>query len=92
MGLGLRVRAGDEVDPVGGGGPGVPDLLAVDDEVSALAHRSGADGGDVGSGVGLGHADAPCRGAVEDLGQVGSLLVGGPELKEGGAHLAIGEP
>ncbi len=92
MGRRVGVGAGDQVDPVGRRSTRVPDLLAVDHEVVAVAHGAGPDGRHVRSGVRLRHADAPCRRAVEDRREVGQLLLGGAELQEGGAHLAVREP
>ncbi len=89
---GVGVGADDQVDPVGRRRPRVPDLLAVHHEVVAVALGAGADRRHVGSGVRLGHADAPRRGAVEDGREVGGLLLGGAELQQGRTHLAVGEP
>src|SRR5690606_10934958 len=71
--LGVGVGAADEVDQVGLGSAGVPDLLPVHHEVVAVALGPGADRGHVRAGVGLGHPYAPRRGAVQDLGEVAAL-------------------
>src|SRR3546814_14018752 len=64
VGAGIGVGAGDEVDPIGRLGAGVPDLLPVHHEVVAVTTCSGADGCHVGAGVGLGLTHAPRGGCV----------------------------
>ena len=91
-GAGRRGRCGDEVAPVGRGGAGGPDLLAVDHPLVAVALGPGADAGHVRAGVGLAHADAPHRRAGDDPGQPAGPLLVGAELQQARAHLPVGEP
>src|SRR6202042_2324580 len=62
---------------VGGGAVGGPYLGSGDDPVVARAHRPGPQGGQVGTGVRLAHADGEGDLAGRDLGQEEGLLLGG---------------
>ena len=55
----IRVGAGEHEHPVGGMRAGGPDLLAVDDEVVAIADGASLEAGEVGAGAGLAVALAP---------------------------------
>ena len=70
-----RVGAYEGEDGVGGVGGGGPDLLAVEDEVVAVADGAGLEGGEVGAGAGLGVALGPGGFAGEDGRQVLAALL-----------------
>ncbi len=88
----VGVGAADEVAVVGELAEARPDLLAVDHEVVAVAHRAGGERRQVGAGVGLGHADAPRRLARQDAREELGLLIRRAVVDQGRAHLAVGEP
>ena len=73
--LGLGVGADQVEDPVAVLPEGGPGLLAVDDELVAVADRGGAQRGEVGAGVGLGEALAPPDVEVRGLRQEALLLL-----------------
>ena len=86
------VGATDEVAVVGVGCAAGPHFLPVDDIVGAVAHRRGLQRGQVGSGVGLAHPDAPGGLARQDARQeLGPLGVGAVGVDRG-THLPVGEP
>ena len=74
-----RIGAHDQQAQVGDVGVAGPDLLAVDDEVVAVAHALGFERGQVAAGVRLGEALAPDFVAREDAGQVAFLLLFGAD-------------
>ena len=88
----VGVGAADQVAVVGQLTEARPDLLAVDDEVVAIAHGAGRERGQIGSRVRLGHADAPRRLAREDAGEELGLLIGGAVVDQRRPHLPVGEP
>ena len=69
-----RVGAHQAENPVGEIGVGGPDLLAVDDEIVAVALGPGLQRGEIGSGVRLGIALAPADQPGGDLRQMLLLL------------------
>ena len=73
----LGVGAGDEHAPVGQVGHGVPHLLAVDDPLVAVAHRPGAQTGEVAAGARLAEQLAPALLAGEHRAQEAALLLVG---------------
>ena len=78
--LGFGVGARCQPDLVGVGDQAGPHLLAVDHVVVAVAHRGGAQVGQVGAGPGLGVADGEVQLAGCDLGQEELLLLFGAEV------------
>ena len=70
----LLARADQQLAEVGHLGVGRPDLRAGDDVVVAVAHRPGAQGGQVAAGVGLAEALAPHLLAAQDRREVALLL------------------
>ena len=80
--FGRRVGAHQREHPVGMVRPGGPDLLAVDDEVVAVAHRRGAQAREVGAGIGFGIALAPDRLAGQHGRQMARLLRLGAEADQ----------
>ena len=84
--------ATDQVAVVGVGCEGGPDLLAVDDEHIAVANRRRLEAGEIGAGIGLGHADAPGGLAAEHAGEEFRLLVLGAVGEQCRTHLSVGEP
>ena len=70
---------------------GDPGLGAVDDVVVAVAHRAGAQGREVGAGVGLGEDRGRQDLAARDLGQVFLLLrLGAADQDQFGGDLRAG--
>src|SRR5690606_19342078 len=76
-----RVRADEAEDPIALVRVRRPDLLAVEDEVIAVALRAHLDVGEVGAGAGLGIALAPADLAARDLGEVLPLELFAPVLE-----------
>src|SRR5439155_10076151 len=72
----VRIAAHQHLGPVSHVGERAPDLLAVDDVLLAVAHRSGAQRGEVGPRVRLREPLTPHFLAGEDPRQVGRLLLG----------------
>jgi hypothetical protein len=83
-----RIGAHQGEDPVAEAAQRGPDLLSVDHELVALAHRPGAQRGEVAAGVGLAVALAPDLVAGEDAGEVSALLLRGAVDHQGGAEQA----
>lgn len=71
----IRVGAGEQEDPVGAVAAGGPDLLAVDDEVVAVAYGAGLQRGEVAARARLRVTLAPDRLGAGDAGQVLALLL-----------------
>ena len=86
MFLGFGVGAHRQPDPVGVGDQAGPHLLAVDDVVVTVVHRSGAQVGQVGAGAGLGVTDGEVQFARRDLGQEELPLLVGAERHDGRRH------
>lgn len=59
---------------------------AIDDIVVAVAHRRGANPGQIAAGAGLGHRDAEHRLAGHHTGQPAALLCLGRQIDEVGQH------
>ena len=74
----IRVGAGEEQSPVAVMRARRPHLLAVDDPLVAVAHRSSAQTGEVGAGAGLGEQLAPDLVAVQHRRQEPLLLLVAP--------------
>ena len=64
-----------------------PDLLAVDDEVVTVSHRSGAQRGEIGSGFGLRHPLAPDVVGAHHPGEQRRLLGFGAVLHDRGSDV-----
>jgi hypothetical protein len=77
-----RIGPHQAEDPVGEIGIGGPDLLAVDDEIIAIAFGAGLQRRKIRSGIRLGIALAPANQASRDLGQVFLLLRVGSVFEE----------
>src|SRR5690606_30687428 len=87
----LGVDGGDDDVHVGDAAVGGPGLDAVDDPVAVVVHGAGADGADVGAGVGLGGAEGAELDVVlvaEHLGQPRAELLGGAVAGQGGGGQA----
>ena len=84
--LGLGIGANGEPAVVGATGEGGPHLLTVDDVFVAIAHRAGLEGGEIGSGLGLGVADAEVDVTSEDRRKEVLLLPRGAVVHDGRAH------
>ncbi len=82
----------DQVAVVGHLAEAGPDLLAVDDEVVAVALGPGLQRGEVGAGLGLAHPDAPRGLAGQDAGEQLADLLGRAVGHQRRAHLPVGEP
>ena len=87
-----RIGATDQVAVVGRFAERRPDLLAVDDEVVAVADCGRGERGEVGAGVGFGHPDAPGGLAGEHAREELGLLIGRAVVDQRRAHLAVREP
>jgi len=88
----LLRRPTDQVTELADFAEACPDLLAVDDELVALAHGSGLQTCEIAAGVGLAHSDAPRRFTGDDARKEGRLLIRGAVGQQRRTHLAIGEP
>ena len=80
----VRIGAGIQRAPPRQVGLGGPDLSALDPEHVAVAHGSGAQAGEIGSGFGLGHAQRPPLVAAQQRDQQTVDLLGGAELADPG--------
>ena len=75
LGAGRRVGLGGDDDEIGQLAVGDEGLLAVDDQLVALAQRRGADRLQVAAGAGLGHGDGGDHLALGHARQPGALLL-----------------
>jgi hypothetical protein len=82
--FGGGVGAHHQFAPVGGPAVAGPDLLTGYHEAIAIEGGFGAEGGEVGAGVGLGEALAPDLRATEDFGEIALLLGFAAEGDQGG--------
>ena len=83
--LRLGVGAHQAKDPIRILAERIPGFLAIDDVLIALAHRAGAQGGQIRTGARLGIPLAPPGLARADLGQKTLLLRGAAERDEHGS-------
>jgi hypothetical protein len=81
-GRGVRVGADEREDVLRRVRSGGEDLLARDDEITAVPHSPGREPGEVGTGVGFGQAHGEPQPARRHLRQVALLLLLGGELLE----------
>lgn len=84
MAPGAGFGPGQDEAPLGFVGEGGPDLLAGHHPRVVLAHRAGADGGEVGAGAGFAVALAPELLDGADGGQEAGLLFLGAVVDQGG--------
>ena len=87
----IGIGSDEEDPPLGPRHRRRPHLLAGDHELVAVADRTGAEGGEIRSGTGLGEQLAPQLVAPQHRGQETGLLLGRPVAQQGRAHHAEGD-